>query len=289
MKKIIIFLLCALFSLNVFAQPNVQGTVLESWTNPPDHVVIPEGVLTIKAQCFFNKTNIISVNTNDVTEIESGSFRCCTALETALMPNVTTLNARALQETKLKNLSLPNVITVGPYAFSSSEHLEYIELPLVQFIERGAFDKCLALKTVDLSKAADLTRVGTTAHPDQLPFPNIETLTVYVNDPVLFELFWNPSPEERLFTLTDDIPPVTNVENMILSPILSIYPNPAKNEVTVQTNDLINNNIKLYSATGMLVMETVISNNKTNLHVSNLDRNTYFVCVGSKTQKLMLE
>ena len=60
---------------------------------------------------------------------------------------------------------------------------------------------------------------------------------------------------------------------------MSLYPVPAKNELTVELNDLNEYEISLYNSLGQLIKvpNTIISNNKVVLNTSSLVDGLYFV------------
>jgi len=57
---------------------------------------------------------------------------------------------------------------------------------------------------------------------------------------------------------------------------VSLYPNPAKNEITIETKLTNNNSIKILDVTGKLVSNNSFKTNKITLSVSNLDNGIYF-------------
>jgi len=57
---------------------------------------------------------------------------------------------------------------------------------------------------------------------------------------------------------------------------VSLYPNPAKNEITIETSLTNNSSIKILDVTGKLVTSRNFTNNKITLSISNLDNGLYF-------------
>jgi hypothetical protein len=60
---------------------------------------------------------------------------------------------------------------------------------------------------------------------------------------------------------------------------MSLYPVPAKNELTVEKNDLSEYEISLYNSLGQVITipNTIINNNKAVLNTSSLVDGLYFV------------
>lgn len=57
---------------------------------------------------------------------------------------------------------------------------------------------------------------------------------------------------------------------------VSLYPNPAKNEITIETSLTNNNSVKVFDVTGKLISDASFKTNKITLSVSNLDGGVYF-------------
>jgi hypothetical protein len=57
---------------------------------------------------------------------------------------------------------------------------------------------------------------------------------------------------------------------------VSLYPNPAKNQITVETRLTDNNSIKILDVTGKLISDNSFTSNKITLSVSSLDNGVYF-------------
>ena len=78
----------------------------------------------------------------------------------------------------------------------------------------------------------------------------------------------------------------TQVEDLLNKNKFSIYPNPAKDFIQIQSDENINS-IEILSVDGKLVKQVAISNNSFN--VSDLDNGVYFVKIGNTIQKFIKE
>ena len=83
---------------------------------------------------------------------------------------------------------------------------------------------------------------------------------------------------------------ITGSKNELDLEIL-IYPNPAKNEITVQTTSIKGFTVELRSATGALLQNLKTEGNLHRINLSNLSNGVYFVTVKSDnfyhTQRIM--
>ena len=110
-------------------------------------------VKAIKAKAFSNCTALTDVEFGDKLEIiGQEAFGSCTLLRNIIMPQVKTIGGWAFDSCKLTDLELPEVLeTIGGYAFRNCESLRHITLPLKDdMIGVDVFDDCCNLTTVDL-------------------------------------------------------------------------------------------------------------------------------------------
>ncbi len=94
-------------------------------------------------------------------------------------------------------------------------------------------------------------------------------------------------------TTINMIPAATNTS---LIKHFNIYPNPAKDRITINTNHSVNNNLGLtvYSITGQTVISAQISSSNSNIDISNLSKGCYIVELDSENgftarEKLIIE
>ena len=81
-----------------------------------------------------------------------------------------------------------------------------------------------------------------------------------------------------LFTYNKCFNSINNI-TQVTQPIL-LYPNPAKDNFTIETNDLKNETVQIYDLNCKLVLSQIISGSR-NLDVSSLNEGIYNVCVMS--------
>ena len=70
--------------------------------------------------------------------------------------------------------------------------------------------------------------------------------------------------------------PTVGISEVNGSSAVSLYPNPAKNEITIETNLTNNNSIKIMDVTGKLISNNSFNTNKITLSVLDLDNGVYF-------------
>ena len=133
--------------------------------------VTSEDLAYIKENCEALETfklNLTEKLTFDegATVLPSRAFRNMESLETIELGGFTELGSHSLAETKsLANVSIPDVVKVGPYAFwqapadantGKGGALESIDLPNVETISNYAFSNCNALTDVDMPKVKSI-------------------------------------------------------------------------------------------------------------------------------------
>jgi hypothetical protein len=134
-----------------------------------------------------NRVNVVSlVLPNTVTVVEPNGFSGYSALESAVMPSVVTLDYAAFKDltnlksvsapelriivditdnpsaakgsfyrcTSLTEIDFPKLETIGKYAFYGCNALTDVSFPQVSTVGQFAFKGCTALKSVELPKAA---------------------------------------------------------------------------------------------------------------------------------------
>jgi len=74
---------------------------------------------------------------------------------------------------------------------------------------------------------------------------------------------------------------ITTEINENLAREIMIYPNPATNAVTVQSNNIIGFTVELKSASGALIYTSKIEGTSHQINLSNLSNCVYFVTVKS--------
>ncbi|MGY8989291.1 MAG: T9SS type A sorting domain-containing protein, partial [Flavobacteriales bacterium] len=73
----------------------------------------------------------------------------------------------------------------------------------------------------------------------------------------------------------------------------NIFPNPAKNNITIENSNFVINSVKLYNIAGQLIKSEYVNSMKTNLNVSDLNKGIYILEIQSKEtsikRKLIVE
>lgn len=106
-------------------------------------------------------------------------------------------------------------------------------------------------------------------------FSNIAILTV------------NPSASSSLDPVIETRA-IDSIDNKTLqSSDLIIYPNPAKNSITVKSNDLEIFNIKIISLTGIIVSEKENCPNNSSIDISGLPNGSYIIVVSGKSNSIV--
>ncbi len=82
---------------------------------------------------------------------------------------------------------------------------------------------------------------------------------------------------------------VSNIEKT-QNPEFSIFPNPNSGQFTIQvTETQIGENLIIFNINGVAVYNTTIENTKTEISLNNISKGIYFVKIGGKTKKVVVE
>lgn len=132
-----------------------------------------------------------------------------------------------------------------------------------------------------------------TIHPENLSFTTTTTSVTVSNGQASFTDI-NFERSLKNLTIKPKSAGINNVNNSELSFV--VFPNPAKNMVTINWNTLTNEvaAINITDLSGKVVMSTEVSmNNNSKVDVSNLNTGFYFMTVatenGTNTQKLIIQ
>jgi hypothetical protein len=142
----------------------IKDNVLIKYNGTAEHVVIPNGVVSIEESSFSGNKKVKSIiMPNSVTEIKRytgydnrGAFAGCTSLSSiSLSNNLTYIGSYAFEDcSSLKSISFPdNLSYIDDHAFSGCKSLKSIILPdEISSIEEAAFKNCTSLQKIILSK-----------------------------------------------------------------------------------------------------------------------------------------
>ena len=124
------------------------------WKNNPNYQ-IPDGITTIEDNAFFECDFIKSVYIPDtVTKIGKNAFSYCYNLSKIhLSKNITEIGEYAFFGTQIESVDLPESCTeIGPLAFCYCQKLKEVSLPGVDTVPESAFERCINLEKITLSK-----------------------------------------------------------------------------------------------------------------------------------------
>lgn len=148
---------------------NETKDLLEKCEDNGEVIAIPEGIKTIAAGAFQNRSRFKSISLPETLEqIEYEAFRSCMNLKEIDIPESTTRigNSAFRDCINLKTLNVKNgLIKIGDRAFENCSKLEEIKLP-PEFTEiyASVFNGCKSLKSIELP--AMLTVIGENAFGD---------------------------------------------------------------------------------------------------------------------------
>ena len=156
--------------------PNIESVVISGAVDVPrdmfgkcaglKKVTLKNGVRSIGEDAFRDCSSLESVIfENTVLEkISDGAFSGCSALSSIVLPDsVTEIERNAFFETGLRNIQLPEKLTlIGAYAFCNCKNLKQVQLPSqLKELGNGAFSSCENLAQIQLP--AQLNKLGTDA------------------------------------------------------------------------------------------------------------------------------
>lgn len=156
--------------------PNIESVVISGAVDVPrdmfgkctglKKVTLKNGVRSIGEDAFRDCSSLESVIfENTVLEkISDGAFWGCSALSSIVLPDsVTEIEKYAFFETGLRNIQLPEKLTlIGAYAFCNCKNLKQVQLPSqLKELGNGAFSSCENLAQIQLP--AQLNKLGTDA------------------------------------------------------------------------------------------------------------------------------
>lgn len=156
--------------------PNIESVVISGAVDVPrdmfgkctglKKVTLKNGVRSIGEDAFRDCSSLEGVIfENTVLEkISDGAFSGCSALSSIVLPDsVTEIERNAFFETGLRNIQLPEKLTlIGAYAFCNCKNLKQVQLPSqLKELGNGAFSSCENLAQIQLP--AQLNKLGTDA------------------------------------------------------------------------------------------------------------------------------
>ena len=148
---------------------NEEKDLLEKCEDNGEVIAVPDGIKTIAASAFQNRTRFKSITLPESLEmIESEAFRSCSNLRSIDIPeNTIRIGNSAFRDCiNLKSLNIKNgLIKIGDRAFENCSQLEDIKLPSeLTEIYASVFNGCKKLASIELP--AMLTVLGENAFGD---------------------------------------------------------------------------------------------------------------------------
>lgn len=132
-------------------------------------VILKNGILSVGEYVFKGCSSLESVIFENVAlkKISVDMFKGCSALSSIALPDsVTEIEKYAFFETGLRNIQLPEKLTlIGAYAFCNCKNLEQVQLPSqLKELGNGAFGSCENLTQIQLP--SQLNKLGGDAFRD---------------------------------------------------------------------------------------------------------------------------
>ena len=132
-------------------------------------VILKNGILSVGEYVFNGCSSLESVIFENVAlkKISVDMFSGCSALSSIALPDsVTEIEKYAFFETGLRNIQLPEKLTlIGAYAFCNCKNLEQVQLPSqLKELGNGAFSSCENLAQIQLP--SQLNKLGIDAFRD---------------------------------------------------------------------------------------------------------------------------
>lgn len=240
-----------------------------------------------------------------ISSIEGSTFWGCYALSTITIPSsVKSIGSSAFYNSiGLKAVSFPNSLDtiIGQDAFAYCTSLQSIQIPdSVTRIEKSAFFGCCSLTSVVLP--AKLNAVGDRAFsqckkltsikaypkmPVELPseevFSNVDKTLCTLYVPAESLGLYKAAPVWRDFLKIEAI--VTSADKDIPNHTVSVWPNPAKDFITIQPGKGM---VSIYDMQGKLEMMQLVENDG-KVNVSSLKPGIYVMVINGNRLKLMKE
>lgn len=269
------------------------------------NIILPANIKYIGYNAFSGCMSLPSIYIpNSITSIEDGTFFRAGLGSITIPSSVKSIGNSAFYNCFwLKTVYFPNSLDtiIGQNAFSYCTNLLAIHLPdSVTIIKESAFAVCPSLKSVtipakvnfigDRAFASCPKLSSITAYPKvpvELPSPDVfhnvdKTLcTLYV--PAESLDLYKAAPVWRDFLKLEAI--VTSADNGISNPSISVWPNPARDFITIHADNGV---ISIYDIQGTLKLTQSIQNNqKVNIHT--LPSGVYVVVVNGERFKMVKE
>ena len=176
MKKITLFFLLSLLAttFGVVKAQNVQNGVLVSWPMASGDIKMPDEVVEIAPNCFYQSGGDWGDDDWESAGMRSGLRSSNDEITSIDFNNVKKIGKEAFKECKgIKSMKMPQVEEIGEDAFASCDNVSFttLELPAIKSLGKNAFFSCTSLTKVVLG--------GVLKKIEKNPFNNIPNITEF--------------------------------------------------------------------------------------------------------------
>lgn len=231
-------------------------------------------------------TNLNSVILSDsLTSIPNSCFEGCTSLQTISLPyHIKNIKNSAFKDcSSLNSINLDSIKYIGIHAFDGCVSLRNINLGENLYLGNFSFNNCIGLsKITDIDVNPTQLRDNTfTNVPKNIPvFVPCQSVTAYQN-----AQYWSEFTNFRCNN--------SGLEDQNQNDVLiSLYPNPTKDFVNVNIDNLNSEVIVLtYDFKGRLLRKDTLNNGTKNLKidVSTFERGIYLVKITDNNQNSIIK
>ena len=176
MKKITLFFLLSLLAttFGVVKAQTVQDGVLISWPMASGDIKMPDEVVEIAPNCFYQSGGDWGDDDWESAGMHSGLRSSNDEITSIDFNNVKKIGKEAFKECKgIKSMKMPRVEEIGEDAFASCDNASFttLELPAIKSLGKNAFFSCTSLTKVVLGGALEKI--------EKNPFNNIPNITEF--------------------------------------------------------------------------------------------------------------
>ena len=244
-------------------------------------ITIPNSVTSIGESAFSACQGLTSITIpSSVTSIGDFLFYGCNHLTSVSIPNsITTIKTGMFLEcSNLTSFVIPNWITeIKSQAFRYCTGLTSIYIPSsVTLIEDQTFLNCSSLTSLTCAIAA--------------PLPINANVFQSVNQSLCSLIVPTGSLSAyQTASIWENFSPITGSATLDTYPFIynktSIYPNPNKGRFTINSNNEIVNQVKIYSLDGKLIFSQKTNNVNPEINIEQISKGIYLGTVTSENER----